>query len=204
MIKKILPAILLLACVSFADIHAKGGIRFSYGLEWSYAGTFLRNWQYNYICSEGYRIIEGDSKWRYFSNGGIMANAGADIGSKVNLSIYSGLTGVYFKRWMIPVELRARFCPAGLHKTGLICFAGAGAMFPTSVRRETCLGASAGAGYRRSVFRDISIDFLMSLRIVTDHDQIIDPDSGSYVPTTDITKNAAKYAAFQISAAINF
>ena len=175
MIKKILPAILLLACVSFADIHAKGGIRFSYGLEWSYAGTFLRNWQYNYICSEGYRIIEGDSKWRYFSNGGIMANAGADIGSKVNLSIYSGLTGVYFKRWMIPVELRARFCPAGLHKTGLICFAG-----------------------------DISIDFLMSLRIVTDHDQIIDPDSGSYVPTTDITKNAAKYAAFQISAAINF
>ena len=83
----------------------------SFGIEWGYTGTFLRTHQYNYIYSAGSRIIDNGSMWWYYSNGSILANAGLDVSSKVNLSVYSGLLGVYSRRWMVPVELRARWCP---------------------------------------------------------------------------------------------
>lgn len=204
MMKKVYTALIFLALLPCARALAGGGVRFSYGLEWSYTSTFLRSWQYNFICNEGYRIIDQDESWRYFSNGSIIANAGADLGRSFNLSVYSGLSGVYFKRWMIPVELRLRYCPTGMHNNGLICFAGASAMFPTSVRRETCFAAGLGAGYRVAIFRNISIDLLISAHLVTDHDQIADPDTGASVPTLDITKNASQYASLRFTAAINF
>ncbi|MBP5522558.1 MAG: hypothetical protein J6X82_09085 [Bacteroidales bacterium] len=202
--KKILLAAFLLVFVPFAKAGAGDFPRISYGLEWGYTGTFLRSWQYNYICSEGYRIVDSDEAWRYFSNGIFLANAGLDLGDKLNVSVYAGLSGVYFRRWMIPLEARLRFCPSGLDTSGFICYMGAGAMFPVSVLYKTNLGAKLGVGYRVSVFRNISVDFLLSAHFTTDHDQITDPDTKQLVPAQDITKNAAQYTAVCLSAAINF
>ena len=202
--KKFILTALLLVFLPFAKAGAGGFPHISYGLEWGYTGTFLRSWQYNYICSEGFRIVDSDEAWRYFSNGIVLVNVGVDLGDKFNLSVYSGLSGVYFRRWMIPLEGRVRFCPSGLDNTGFICYMGAGAMFPTSVRRETSFGAKMGAGYRVAVFRKISVDFMLSAHFTTDHDNITDPDTKHYVPTLDITKNASQYTALCVSAAINF
>ena len=202
--KRFLLAALLLVSVPFAKAGAGNYPHISYGFEWGYTGTFLRSWQYNYICNEGFRIVDSDEVWRYFSNGTFLVNAGVDLADKLNLSVYSGLSGVYFRRWMIPLEARARFCPSGLDHTGFICYMGAGAMLPVSVLRNANFGAKIGAGYRVSVFRTISVDFLLSAHFTTDHDRITDPDTKQYVPAADITKNASQYTALCISAAINF
>ncbi|MBR5042125.1 MAG: hypothetical protein IKX67_02705 [Bacteroidales bacterium] len=204
MMKKLLPILIVLFAIPVQDAAAKGFPHISYGLEWSYTGTFLKSWQHNFICSEGYRIVDSDDNWWYYSNGSLLANAGVDLGRYFNLSVYSGLSGVYSKRWMIPVEGRLRYCPSGLDRNGPIFHLGAGAMFPTAVRRETSLGLNLGGGYRVSVFRKISVDFLMSMNFTTDHDQITDPDTRKYVPTLDITRNSAQYYALRVTAAINF
>ena len=115
--------------------------RLSYGLEWGYTGSFLRHCDYSFICSEGYRIVEHEDQWRYFSNGSVLANVGLDLTRSVNLSVYSGLLGVWARRWMVPVELRARYCPAGLHADGLVCHAGAALNFPTNPEGDLLPGA---------------------------------------------------------------
>lgn len=178
--------------------------RFSYGLEWGYTGTFLRTRQYSYIYSAGSRITENYPEWRYFSNGSVLANAGLDISDSFNLSAYSGLLGVYFRRWMIPVELRARWCPLGLQNDGPLIHCGAAATFPTSTLMETSGRLNAGGGWRCNVYRSISIDFLLSLNVTLDHDIIYDPDTYLPVPSMNVTRNFSEYWGINFSLAVNF
>ena len=199
--KKKLLILILLAC-SVDALAWKPGL--SYGLEWGYTASFLRTIRYSYICSDGYRITDNSSEVNYFSNGSILANAGVDVLPKLNVSVYSGLIGVWSDRWMVPVELRLRFCPAGLYSDGFVYSLGTSANFPTSTLRETCLRASAGAGYRVAVFRVLSVDFLLSVGYCTDHDQIKDVISGETVFHYNITHNDAGYLGVSLSAAINF
>lgn len=196
----LLPALIILLAV---PLQARAP-RISYGLEWGYTGTFLRTHQYNYIYSAGSRVIDNDSFWWYYSNGTVLANAGLDLGSKVNMSVYSGLLGVYSRRWMVPVELRTRWCPSGLDQNGLVTHLGIAATFPVTTLQETSGRINIGAGYRVMVYRHISIDFLMSAVVTADHDLIRDPDTEYYVPRMNITRNYSEYWGINVSAAINF
>lgn len=196
----LLPAFIILLAV---PLQARAP-RISYGLEWGYTGTFLRTHQYNYIYSAGSRVIDNDSFWWYYSNGTVLANAGLDLGSKVNMSVYSGLLGVYSRRWMVPVELRTRWCPSGLDQNGLVTHLGIAATFPVTTLQETSGRINIGAGYRVMVYRHISIDFLMSAVVTADHDLIRDPDTEYYVPRMNITRNYSEYWGINVSAAINF
>ena len=196
----LLPALIILLAV---PLQARAP-RISYGLEWGYTGTFLRTHQYNYIYSAGSRVIDNDSFWWYYSNGTVLANAGLDLGSKVNMSVYSGLLGVYSRRWMVPVELRTRWCPSGLDQNGLVTHLGIAATFPVTTLQETSCRINIGAGYRVMVYRHISIDFLMSAVVTADHDLIRDPDTEYYVPRMNITRNYSEYWGINVSAAINF
>jgi hypothetical protein len=196
----LLPALIILLAL---PLQARAP-RISYGLEWGYTGTFLRTHQYNYIYSAGSRVIDNDSFWWYYSNGTVLANAGLDLGSKVNMSVYSGLLGVYSRRWMVPVELRTRWCPSGLDQNGLVTHLGIAATFPVTTLQETSGRINIGAGYRVMVYRHISIDFLMSAVVTADHDLIRDPDTEYYVPRMNITRNYSEYWGINVSAAINF
>lgn len=64
--------------------------------------------------------------------------------------------------------------------------------------------ASAGAGYRVAIYKDISMDFLLSVGYSTDHDQIKDPISGEIVTYSNISHNDSGYLGISLSAAINF
>ncbi|MBO4476103.1 MAG: hypothetical protein J5737_05245 [Bacteroidales bacterium] len=176
----------------------------SFGLEWGYTGTILRTYQYNYIYSAGSRIIDNDAEWWYYSNGSVLAGAGLDLSGTVNLSVYSGLLGVYSHRWMIPVELRARWCPSGLEENGLITHAGLAATFPTATLRETSARLNLGAGRRFKVYKHISVDFLLSFNLTLDHDILSDPDTGAYIFPDKIVSNYSEYWGLNLSAAINF
>lgn len=200
--KKLLSLWLLLL-LSSALLRA-GLPRISWGLEWGYTGTFLKTAHQNFICNEGYRIVENPVYSNYFSNGSVLANAGVDMTGKLNLSLYSGLQGVYSKRWMVPLELRARWCPSGLYSDGLILTGGGGLAFPTSPLRETCFRARAGVGYRMALIKEMSVDFIFSWMFTTDREMLIDPDTHLYVPPTMITRNTAEYQAFNFSVALNF
>lgn len=199
--KKVLATLLPLVLVS-CILNARP--RFSYGLEWGYTGTFLKTWQYNYIYSSGSRIVDNGNTPRYFSNGSILANAGLDLGDRVNLSVYSGLLGVYSRRWMIPVELRARWCPGGLRESGPVVHLGGAAAFPTATLYETAARVNVGGGYRVKVYGSTSVDFLVSFQLCTDHESITDPDTGLYVPVKDITLNLVEYWGLNFSLALNF
>ncbi len=176
----------------------------SFGLEWGYTGTFLRTHQYNYIYSAGSRIIDNGSNWWYYSNGSVLAGAGLDVSRTVNLSVYSGLLGVYSHRWMVPVELRTSWCPAGLEEDGLITHAGVAATFPTSTLMETTARINLGAGRRFKVYRHISVDFQMSFNLTLDHDIIHDPDTHAYILPDKTVRNYSEYWGVNISAALNF
>lgn len=199
--RKVLTAtVLLLLCASASAWTPK----VSFGLEWGYTGTFLRTYQYNYIYSAGSRITEDGAYPWYYSNGSVLANVGLDISPKVNLSVYSGLLGVYSRRWFVPIELRARWCPHGLENDGPVLHAGEAVAFPTSVLRETGSRTTVGGGYRFMVYKHISVDFLMSFNLSTDHTRINDPDTGEYISRLDMVKNNCQYWGINASVAINF
>ena len=200
--KKAFTLILSLLLLSSALMAMRP--RFSYGLEWGYTGTFLNTWQENYIYSSGSRIVDNSGVWRYFSNGSLLACAGLDLTEKLNLSLYSGIHGVYFKRRMVPLELRARWCPSGLEGNGLVTCLGAAAMFPTAAIYSVSPRINAGAGYRVNVYKSICVDFLLSFAVSGDHRSIIDPDTSTPVPEEDITRNTAQYWGISFSVALNF
>ena len=200
--KKLIPLLLLVVLPS--AVMRAGMPRISWGLEWGYNGTFLKTAQRNFICNEGYRIVENPTQLSFFSNGSVLANAGVDLTGKLNLSLYSGLQGVYSKRWMVPLELRVRWCPSGLYSDGLIVTGGGGLAFPTAPLRETCFRARAGAGYRVALNKCTSVDFLFSWMFTTDKEILIDPDTHAYVPPAMISKNFAEYQAVTLSVALNF
>ena len=199
---KRLASILLLIAVSAAAWAWTP--RISYGLEWGYTGSPLKTHQYSYIYSAGSRITDNGAQWRYFSNGSLLAGAGLDVSSKVNLSLYSGLVGVYSERWMVPLELRARWCPKGLTAGGPIAHAGAAAMFPTSSLLETAGRINVGGGWRCMVYKHISIDLLLSLNATLDHDILYDPDTRVPIMSSDIMRNYSEYWGVNFSLAINF
>ena len=177
---------------------------FSYGLEWGYTATFFKHAHYNFICSEDYRINEKYNTWWYYSNGSVLANAGVDLTKTLNVSAYSGLIGVYSHRWVIPAEMRVRFCPAGNGNDGPVFQAGGGAVFPTSTLTETAARGLLGGGYRFAIFRSMSVDFLLSFNLTWDHDLIKDPDTQAYVPHSAISSNMSEYYAVNLSVALNF
>ena len=202
MMKKLPVIFLMLFCATL--LLRAGGPRFSFGLEWGYTATILKTSQHNYICSEGYRIIDNPVSWWYYSNGSVLANAGLDLNDNINLSAYSGLLGVYSRRWVIPAELRIRWCPAGLSSDGWLIHGGAAATFPTSSLYETGFRAIAGGGYRLALSNTISVDFLVSLNFTLDSENITDPDTRTLVPRSSITSNSTEYQAVNFSVAINF
>lgn len=196
-------AVILILLLSVTAARA-GGPRLSWGLEWGYTATFLRTSQHNFVCAEGYRIIENPDTWRYFSNGSLLAGVGMDVFDKFNASLYSGLLGVYSKRWVVPAELRLTYCPTGLHTDGLLFHAGAALTYPTSVLQDSGWRAEAGAGYRIAVFGNVSVDFKLSLNITLDHDILTDPDTGLSVPRSDIKSDTSEYHGINVSLGINF
>lgn len=195
----------ILLLLLFVTFGAEARIpHISYGLEWGYTATFFKHADYNFICNEGYRINDNINIWRYFSNGAIMANVGMDITPRLNVSAYSGLLGVYARRWVIPAELRFRFCPSGLDVTGPVFHAGVAAVYPTSTLTDTGARGVLGGGYRFAIYKSLSVDFLLSVNLTVDHDRITDPDTKEYVLRKDITSNVSEYCALNLSVALNF
>ena len=200
--KKLFPILFVILLLP-APLRA-GMPRITFGAEWGYTGTFLKTSQHNYICSEGYRIIDNPVTFWYYSNGSVLLNAGCDITKKLNLSAYSGLQGVYSHRWVVPVMLRARWCPGGLDSDGWLLFAGGGATFPTAVLRETGAEAQLGVGYRIALLHGISVDLLLSWNATLDSESIVDPDTHRFVPRSQMTQNTTEYQGINISLALNF
>ena len=199
--KKLLLVILLL---SQAVLLRAWQPRFSYGLEWGYTATFLKSSQHNFICNEGYRIIDEASAACFYSNGAVMAFGGADLFDVLNVSFGSGVLGVYSRRWVVPLELRAKWCPAGLRSNGFLLQAASAVTFPTTSLHESGIRALAGVGYRIALYRNLSLDLLLSWNFTLDHENITDPDTKNSVPRWMITPNTTEYQGVNFSVALNF
>ena len=91
-----------------------------------------------------------------------------------------------------------------MSESGPVLHLGGAGVFPTSTLYETSGRINLGGGYRIKVYNNTSVDFLVSLQVCGDHESIIDPDTGEYVPTKDVRYNLVEYWGLNFSLALNF
>lgn len=204
--KKLIAAIIVLM-VTGTDLAARLPF-LKFGVEWGYDAGFMEFHHFNYLSSEGYRINDKWTGARYATNGSILLNAGIRLKEKSTLALYGGYSGICEGNRVFPLSLRYTFNRNQYSRNGMFYYADAGIGLhvpKTDTRVQSpCIIGRLGSGYRIALSSFCSLDFMLSLKISYEKPLIIDPDTITYVPDTDIRTSKAFYGAICISTAFNF
>lgn len=191
---KIIMAVLatLLLFPYGSDARQKGnGIRFldifTFGVEWSYINTAVSYRHANYISAYGYRVDRRLWDYRYHANAEVLFHAGCNISPHLNLSLYTGYSGIYIMERTVPLSLRGTFyfgdSPS---ERRWFTYIDAGAGFPAGHAGTEISGImKLGTGYRIPLSRRTSLDFNAALRSVFSRAGIPDfmsAGSSIYIP----------------------
>ena len=178
----------------------------TYGIESSYALTFLSFSHFNYISADGDRRDQRTMSSNIFSNGQFLIHAGLNVSPAVNISLYTGYSGIYRGERMIPLSLRATWFPSAKrpdeHRWLLFCSGGTG--FSDFDDVDYSLEGKVGAGYRISLNRSVKLDFLFSIQEVFTHPGAYESDAMDYVPAERLRRNDAYITAATIGIALVF
>ena len=180
--------------------------RFTFGVETSYVLTFLNYSHFNFISIDGGRRNERTLTASALSNGQILLSGGVNISSKLNLSIYTGYSGVYLRERMVPLSLRMSWYSGDdPMKNRWIAFCGLGAGF-NDFRNFSKVSAEGklGCGYRVSLNRSAKLDFLLAFQEIFTHPKAYESDAGNYVPAERLRRNNAFISAFTFGFALVF
>lgn len=205
MTRKLLIPLLLLLSLTSARAQST---RITYGAEWGFVPALFNSHHFNYIANEGYRFDDSNSGPCFMPSGEILAVLGLDLGRYADISIKSGLLGISSGNRIIPVELDASVFLRGNASDGLFFYGGAG--MGVHSHKETvpdlkpCIFSRIGTGHRIVLDRYVSVDFKAGISAAFDHVNIIEADTGTYVPGHNIRRNSAGYYALNISIALNF
>lgn len=182
--------------------------RLSFGIEGSLAGTFLSYRHSNYISNYGYRIDRRVINKKYHTNGEILLHLGMNISRHVNLSLYSGYSGVCKNGSIYPLSLRCTWFPAqDPSKDRWFAFIDGGPALKKTGRVSSLAGTGKlGCGYRISLTRSAKMDFLFSLRQAFIKDIYSQPGmlSAEYVEKDRIRRNNAAYMAVTLGIGLTF
>ena len=151
------------------DLHAQ--VRFTYGLEWAYAGVFMDFHKFNYFSTDGVRVDDSLAKPVYKSTGQILANAGVNIGNHWAVSLYSGFSAIYEDRKVIPYSLRFTYFIKAYDQSGWKIFLDGGSAHSLagSFNNKPLMIIKAGTGYRVPVYKDFCLDLFTALQFTSDH-----------------------------------
>lgn len=179
-------------------------IRFS--CEWGYLQSLYRDWHYNILSEEGYRINESNYGIDPHPNGLLLLGAGfVPPGELLMLSLHGGYSGIHENNRIIPVLLRFSFFPERISEDGIFCYAQAGAGFhiPKTFKARVSAIGGLGAGYRFALTRRCSIDLMFNVSAARSRPPIPNPDGPGYVDERNIRSNRAGYLAVGLTVAVN-
>ena len=182
--------------------------RLTFVIEGSYISTVSAYRHYNFISSYGYRIDRKFMDTRYRSNGEFLVHLGMNASRHLNLSLYTGCSGIYRMKWMYPVTLRATcyFGKEPMHGKWL-AYIDMGPGFSGNMDKIQISGTwKLGGGYRVPLSRYTKLDFLVSARAVMTDSGAFDSGSSSviYVPEKNLRRNDAVYLALTFGIGLTF
>lgn len=177
--------------------------RFTFGAEWNYIGSFHCGIHHNFFSEEGYRVDLNHTSFGYKSNGDIYLHAGIDLREKWNISLYTGLAGVYDIGKIIPMSVRAtRYFKANVMGDRWFSFLDAGSGVCIKKEPQATLVGKVGAGYRIALSPVSSLDFILAYRMTLTHPEII--YDGYEVLINMTNRNNAYISAISIGLSLSF
>ncbi len=177
--------------------------KLTFGLEWGHVVTLRSAYHYDYFIPDGYRVEDRGKSGRLIGNMEVYANIGYDLNAKWNLSAYLGYEGITDIHDAIPVSLRmTRYFNEKAHGDQWFTFADIGSGIGLKNPLQEILTGKLGGGYRLSLSRRTSLDFLISARFTYTHPEI--NYDNKEIPMSQINMNAAYLSAFSFGMALNF
>ena len=177
--------------------------RLTYGLEWGYIGVFYSGYHYNFFAPEGYRVDPRGYSLMYDSNAEGYFHVGYNMTEKKNISLYAGLSAIENYHHTLPVSIRyTRYYGIDHLRDTWFSFIDLGSGCSIKVHPQFILTGKFGGGYRMSLSRDTKLDFLISLRSVLTHPDIVYDDTP--IRYDRVKRNNAYVSAFSIGMALTF
>lgn len=206
-----ISAVLLLLCA--ASYGKSGGHPgffrvFTFGIEGNYIGTAASYRHFNFVSSYGYRVDQRFWRTGYHSNGEFLIHAGFNVSRRVNMSFYTGYSGISRMEHTYPLTLRATYYFSGEEmERKWFAFADAGPGFYKSSDRMVMSGIfKLGGGYRIPLSLCSSLDFMVSVRNVMTNTSVPDFNTGTqfFISGDNLRRNNAVYLSFVFGIGLTF
>lgn len=200
----ILSALLLLSDVIVGRERVEDkSCRMTFGAEWSYIASFHCGIHHNFFSEEGYRVDLNHTSFGYKSNGDVYLHAGIELHRKWNISMYTGLAGVYDIGKIIPISLRAtRYFKSNQMGDRWFSFLDAGTGVCIKKEPQAALVGKLGGGYRIALSEVSNLDFVFAYRVTLTHPEIVFDDYK--VPINMTNRNNAYISAISIGISLSF
>lgn len=201
----ILAAMLFMAFLGpVSHAQEKGRDAFYFGLEWGYSATILDAYHYNYVESvDGYRVDEKGCKLIMNSNGNLLLKGGIHFSKHIATELMAGWAGIKQGRQVVPILLKETYSINRYNQDGWLVFLTEGVGLRSDNNKHSLM-SQAGTGYRIALSRRGSMDFLCSLQLSTDHPNVKDNNTGTFVPAENLRKSDSIYTALNFSISLNF
>lgn len=148
--------------------------RFTFGCQWDYYATFLNGYYQYFYAPEGFREDIAGYMFDFCNNGESALHAGYNFNENWNLSLYIGYTALGSFHRAVPMSLRAtRYFGSDPLKDRWFAFMDAGSGISLKNNPQEIFTGKIGGGYRMSLSRYTKLDFIMSLRTVYTHPDVI-------------------------------
>lgn len=177
--------------------------RFTWGIEWGYVASFHYGIHYNFFSEDGYRVDLNSNRFAYQGNGDVYIHLGYNINDRLNLSVYSGLTGLHDFHKAIPLSLRlSRYFDINSSMDKMLVFADAGSGICIKENAQAIVTGKIGGGYRIALSPSSSIDILLAYRMTLTHPTVT--YEKDIVPMNRINRNNAYISAISVGIGLNF
>ena len=148
--------------------------RITFGCQWDYCGTFLTGLDQYFYAPEGFRESIKYNAVTYLTNGESAIHGGYNFNDNWNLSLYIGYTALGEYHRAVPVSLRAtRYYGDNPLDDRWFSFIDLGSGVSIKSHPQEIFTGKIGGGYRMSLSRYAKLDFILSLRAIYTHPDLI-------------------------------
>lgn len=166
--------ITMTAFLSVAIMYGKEPVsdfkRITFGAEWGYVASIHCGLHHNFFSDIGYRVDMRSHEIAYISNGDVYVHLGCNVNHNWNLSLYTGIAGVYDLHKIVPVSIRAtRYLNPSPKGDRWFLFLDGGSGLSLTSHPQATANGKLGAGYRISLSPATKLDFSISYRMTLTH-----------------------------------